>query len=706
MASISEGVVLLVDHDPAASIQTSRGLELAGYRVLGADTGLEALEMLRSDTVDVVLLDVTLPVMSGLETLRAIRQTWSSSWLPVLMLTSNERSNDVLEALELGANDYVTKPVEPAVLLARIRTHVAARWAERARRQSEERLAALAAGSQDGLWDWHVESGDLFVSMRWKATMGWPAAPAADTLDTWMTRVHPDDVPRVRADLAAHLDGSTTRFESEHRLAHEDGTYRWVVIRGQALRDDHGQPVRVAGSLTDVTSQRITDPLTGLPNREVCLIRLGGLLQQCQRDPERPFAVISLDLDHFTLVNDSLGHVAGDQLLTEVAGRLAGCLRGTDTVVRERSDAAAPVLARCGGDEFTILLEDLALADDAVRVATRILHVLSGPFCVQGKQVCLSASLGIAYGSADTRHAHDVLSEADAAMFRAKSLGGRRYDVFDAAVHEDAQRRLRLETDLRWAIERHELVLHYQPVVDVASGRLTGFSAETRWQRPGMGVVRLDEIRAEAETTGVASAIDRWTLEAACAQMAKWNALAPDLATSLHVTASAPTLRRPDVVSELEATMARSGLDPARLTLEVPARMLEAGEEATVGVLNTLRQRGVAIGLTGIEADESALGSLTRFPFNALTIHGCQVQGDPERDAPADVIRTLVGVAKSLSIATHAAAIESTPQLEALRALGVELARGSLFGAAVSASAAEVLLTTGWRYVPDLSLTA
>jgi diguanylate cyclase (GGDEF)-like protein/PAS domain S-box-containing protein len=706
MESANDGVALVVDDETPYLSQLSQGLEEAGYRVLLAESGLHALELVRTEVIDIVLLDVMMPVMSGLETLRAIRQSHSPTRLPVLMVTSNERSDDVLEALELGANDYLTKPIELAVALVRIRTHVTTRRAELARRQSEERLAALAAGSEDGLWDWHVESGELFVSTRWKGAMGWGPESGAATLEAWMARVHGDDVSRVRAEFEAHVEGATTRFESEHRVAHQDGTYRWVLVRGQALRSDDGRAVRVAGSLTDVTSHRITDPLTGLPNREVCLIRLGGLLQQCHREPERPFAVVSLDLDHFTLVNDTLGHVAGDQLLTGVANRLARCLRGTDTVSRERRDAAVPMLARCGGDEFTILLEDLSTPDDAVRVAERLLAVLGGPFLIQGKQMCLSASVGVAHMSADTSSAEDVLSEADAALHRAKSLGGRRYEVFDAAVHQDAQRRLRLETDLRWAIERRELLLQFRPVVEIPTGRLTGFAAEATWQRPGLDAVCLDEIRAVAEATGMASAIDRWTLEASCTQLSAWQAHGPELASiSLHLQASPALLRQPGMVGEVSAIVAGTSVDPARLTLEVSGRLFESGDESTVRTLNALHGLGMRIGLTEVGTGDAALARLTRFPFSTLTIQRCLVAGDEHCDAAESALGT-IGVAKGLKMTTHATGVDTQQQFEQLRDRGIELGRGDLFGAPLYASAAQALLISGWRYTPDLPLTA
>jgi diguanylate cyclase (GGDEF)-like protein len=459
--------------------------------------------------------------------------------------------------------------------------------------------------------------------------------------------------------------------------------------------------VRVAGSLTDVTSHRITDPLTGLPNREVCLIRLGGLLQQCQREPERPFAVISLDLDHFTLVNDTLGHVAGDQLLSDVANRLARCLRGTDTVSRERRDSAAPMLARCGGDEFTILLEELTAPDDAVRVAERLLAVLGGPFHVQGKQMCLSASVGIAHMSSDTGNAEEVLSEADAALHRAKSLGGRRYEVFDAVVHQDAQRRLRLETDLRWAIERRELVLQFHHVVEIATGRLAGFAAEATWQRPEMEPVGLDEIRAVAEAIGMAGAIDRWTLEACCAQIAAWHSHGPELASiTLHLQASPAVLRQPGLVGDVSAVIMATSVDPVRLTLDVPGRLFETSGESTVRTLNELHQLGVKIGLTEVGGGEAALGSLTKFPFGTLTIPAGLLAGGESGE------NAILGVARGLKMTTLALGLESAEEFERLRELGVDFGRGRLFGEALCASAAQALLTSGWRYTPDLSLTA
>jgi len=338
------------------------------------------------------------------------------------MITGNKESEIALQALKEGANDYVTRPVDFLLALARIQNHLALKQAEEALRDSEERYALTARGSSDGLWHWDLRTGRVQYSCRWKAMLGYQDAEIGDTPDEWLTRVHAEDVELLRAELEAHLAGRTAHVEHEYRILHKDGSYRWMVVHGLAVRDASGEAYRIAGSQTDITRAKVADALTGLPNRVLFLDRLERFMQKLRHTQTHGFAVVFLDLDRFKLINDTFGHMAGDDVLVTIARRLERCLRAGDTV------------ARLGGDEFTILLDEINHPGTALKIAERISMEISKPVMVGDQQVVATASMGIATSSPTYEKAEDMLRDADTAMYRAKLIGKNRIQLFDAAM--------------------------------------------------------------------------------------------------------------------------------------------------------------------------------------------------------------------------------------------------------------------------------
>ena len=336
------------------------------------------------------------------------------------MVTAKNQSEDVVEALKLGANDYITKPIDFPVTLARIATHITHRRAQEALRESETRYALAAQGTNDGLWDWDLRTEQIYYSPRWKAMLGHAEDEVGTAPEEWLGRVHPDDLPRVRADLAAHRQGLTPHFQNEHRMLHKDKTYHWMLSRGLAVRDASGKGWRMAGSQTDITEGKVADALTGLPNRILFMDRLERAIERAKRNPESRFAVLFLDLDRFKVVNDSLGHLIGDQLLIAIARRLETCLRSTDSVARF---GEVSTIARLGGDEFTILLDDIKHPDDASRVADRIQTALAAPFHLDGHEIYTSASIGITLSGTGYDSPEDLLRDADTAMYMRQEPG-------------------------------------------------------------------------------------------------------------------------------------------------------------------------------------------------------------------------------------------------------------------------------------------
>ncbi|HXO16513.1 MAG TPA: diguanylate cyclase, partial [Steroidobacteraceae bacterium] len=442
------------------------------------------------------------------------------------------------------------------------------RRAEEAMRESEERYALAALGSNDGLWDWDLRENKIFLSARWKEQLGAKETELGDDPDQWFERIHPDDRQPFFGDLGLHLEGRTPHFQTEHRLRHLDGSWRWMLVRGAAVRDAAGKAHRLAGSQTDISERKraeekllhdaLHDGLTGLPNRSLFMDRLGQALAFQQRRSDYRFAVLFLDVDRFKTVNESLGHTQGDVLLVQIARRLREMARPGDTV------------ARLGGDEFALLLGDFADPEEPVRTAERMQEALSAPYDLDGTEVFTTASIGVAVGSREYSRPEELLRDADTAMYRAKDLGRARHAVFHPDMHAHAQAQLQLDTDLRRAIERDELRLRYQPVVSLRSGQITGCEALIVWEHPTRGAIPPGDFIPTAEETGLIVPIGRWALAQACADAKAWNdALPRGPGVSVSVNLSGKQLVRPELLEDVRGALRQSGLEARRLRLEV-----------------------------------------------------------------------------------------------------------------------------------------
>jgi diguanylate cyclase (GGDEF)-like protein/PAS domain S-box-containing protein len=567
--------------------------------------------------------------------------------------------------------------------------------ASAALRESEERYALAARGSNDGLWDWNLATNEVYYSSRWKAMLGASEADIGSSPDDWLVRVHPEDVERVRSDIAAHVSGYAPHLETEHRIRHRAGHYLWVLCRGVAERDATGKAYRMAGSLTDVTSRKNTeeqllhdafhDSLTNLPNRALFTDLLSRSLGRAQRRPDYRFAVLFIDLDRFKVVNDSLGHSIGDELLRSLTRRIERCVRPGDTV------------ARLGGDEFTILVDDIGDPSDATRVADRVQHELAHPFILDGHEVFTSASVGIALSATGYQAAEDLLRDADIAMYRAKARGKARYEVFDTAMHAHAWALLELETDLRRAVERNELLLYYQPVVSLETGTIAGFEAVLRWDHPAHGMIGPAAFIPIAEETGLIIPIGRWVLRQACRQMRAWQDRYPALeALTVSVNLSAKQFAQPNLVEEIDAALKEAELDPRRLRIELTESVVMENAASAMAVFDQLRALHIKIDVDDFGTGYSSLSYLQRFNLDHLKIDRSFVSNiDGAGGENAEIVRTIVTLAKHLGMDAVAEGVETPEQLRLLRELGCQRVQGYLFSEPLDEAAADLLLEAG-----------
>ena len=690
--------VLLVEDDEDDFLITRdmlAGQQGARFAVDWACEYADALRTIREQRHDVYLVDYRLGARTGLE---LVRDGFASRpFAPVIMLTGQATYEIDLEAAAMGVTDYLVKQELDASGLERsIRYAISHQKAVRDLSLSEERYALAVRAANDGIWDWNLVDNRMYFSPRWHAILGQPEHTHAHDPADWFGLVDSGDLLRLENAIEAHLTGRTPHLQSEHRMRHADGTWRWVSTRGLAIRDVDGRPTRMAGSLSDITDRRVAqlrlqhdalhDMLTGLPNRTLFVDRVSQVLQRLQRDPSTGCAVLFLDIDRFKLVNDSLSHAVGDKLLIALAGRLAAALRPGDTV------------ARLGGDEFTVLLEDVVAAEDATIVADRFLHALDDAFTIDGNELRVSASIGIALSAPDLGPA-DLMRNADIAMYDAKRRGRSRSAVFDESMHRRVVDRLTRENELRQVIECSLLGIHYQPIVDLSTGQICGLEALARWPKDWPPVAPSEFIQV-AEETGVITALGQQVLRAALETLAGWrrDGLVSD-EVCMSVNLSGRQLDDPGLAEQVRVAIEGAALPATSLRLEITESTLMHEVERTAHVFSEVCGTGVGLHLDDFGTGYSSLTALHRFPVDALKIDRSFVATMSAEGEGNDVIvRSTVALAHSLGLPVIAEGIEGADQLKRLRSLGCEYGQGYLFSPALSAQDTRVLLE---RWSPD-----
>ncbi len=552
----------------------------------------------------------------------------------------------------------------------------------------QDRYAAASQAAGDAVFDWDLTAGRLWLSSGWATLVGTTSEDGSP--GAWLDRVHPADREHLEAAIRSHLDGDAQRFESEHRLRHQAGGFRYVLARGRTVRDAGGKAIRFCGTMMDVTARRaaadrvlhdaLHDPLTRLPNRNLFLDLVKRAFARARRREGYAFAVLFLDLDHFKSVNDGLGHAAGDELLLQMARRLQLCLREGDT------------LARQGGDEFTVLLDDVKDPADAQLVAGRIHEATSQPFEISGHEVFVTASIGIALSAPSYARPEDLLLDADTAMYRAKAQGRARSVVFDASMRERSPQLLHLEADLRRALLKEEFRVHYLPIFDVATGNVLGLEALLRWAHPKRGLVTPDHFVPFAEETGLIVPIGRWLLSQAGRDLQGCRRLPGHAGLRLHVNMSSKQLLQSDLLEHVEAVLQEHQLVPKDLAVELTERTLQEGGR-TASRVAELRERGIRLCVDDFGGGCSSLSSLRRFQLDSLKIdQSLFVGGSPRGEAP-DVVRTIVSLARELGKPVVAEGVETAEQVAFLRELGCSEAQGYYFSRPLDGDAARALLS-------------
>ena len=551
--------------------------------------------------------------------------------------------------------------------------------------EANQRFVLATRATTKGIWDMDCVSGDVYYSARWRAIFGWDEQDVYGSIEDWFGRIHESDRERVRLVWQSVLASSDSSFQVEFRCYHEEGTWRWILVRANCRRNADGILLRVMGSASDITTQKIVDPLTGLHNRPSLLEQVQWRIDKEDEEP-RSFGLFFIDIDSFKRINDSLGHRKGDALLVEIARRLEQTVEATP----------GSLVARLGGDEFVILLGDVAEEVDAVTYAASIDHLLKASFDCLGQKVFVSASIGVAFGCPGLyTEAEQMLEDADVAMYRAKLNGKAQNAVFSAKMREEARARLSLENDLRIAYQEDQFELFYQPKVRLPSGSLKGFEALIRWRHPKKGLVSPLEFIPVAEDIGLILDLGRWVAHTAIQQIATWRREASvPLETTIAINVSTRQFNELDFLDFLRAELGKADLPPQCLALEITESALLENSTGILSRLEDIAASGIGLDLDDFGTGYSSLSYLHRFPFRSVKIDRSFVARMGTDKKSAQLVSSIIALARSLNMSVIAEGVETNEQAELLYQFGCPAAQGYFFSPPKSVAEMDKILAS------------
>lgn len=681
--------ILIVEDEVILAMDIKSRLETAGYKVCAtATSGREALEKAETYSPGLILMDIQIRGdLDGIETARRILDRMD---VPIVFLTAFSDDDTIQRAKDCEPYGYILKPFEERELLISVEMALYKFKTEMALRESEERYMLAIRGANDGIWDWDMRKNEIYFAPRWKEMLGFDTHEMGHCPEEWFQRIHPDDLESFRLAISSHLSGLEEFFETEHRIKTRSGDYIWVLTRGLALLDRNGVPYRMSGSQTDITRRKkaeeqivhnaLHDALTGLPNRALVLERLGRAIERFRRY-RQSYALLFIDLDRFKIINDSLGHMTGDALLVAVARRLEKTVHSFDTI------------ARLGGDEFVVLLENIESTDHVQQIADRVIDSFKKPFEIDGHLINISASIGIVSGYEDYGSALEVLRDADLAMYRAKSNGKARAELFNPRLRAWMIDSLNLENQLRGALERDEFELYYQPICTIDEKAMVGFEALLRWRPTGCGMVPPKDFIAMAEESGLIHSIGEWVIRKACAQMRRWQIEHPessDLFISINL--SGRQITAPDLADKVSAILAETGLAPYSLQLEITENVVIENSEQVLETLTRLTKCGVRIAIDDFGIGYSSLSYLQHFPIRTLKIDRSFISMLDAGKNHNEIVRMIIKMASELNLVTIAEGVETDEQWSLLEKMSCPWVQGFLYSIPLNADSAEAFL--------------
>ncbi|MDJ0569613.1 MAG: EAL domain-containing protein [Pleurocapsa sp. MO_192.B19] len=721
--------ILVVDDQPENLHLLSDTLTYEGYEVKGVINGEMALMVANSVIPDLILLDVIMPGLNGYQVCEKLKANAVTQEIPIIFLSASNDPIERVKALSVGGVDYIDKPFQVNEVLLRINNQLKLQAAQREilklnteleqriqertaqleaanqelkyeiqereqvsklLQESEEKLESILNSLEEVVWSADVTTSNLlFLNPAAQKVYGRSVVEMLNNPDLRLESIHPEDRDRVELSLASSLNHKN---DLEYRIVQPNGEVRWVWERSRLIFNQIGVANRRDGIIYDITERKKIeeelnyeakhDSLTSLPNRAAFIERVEQALKQSKKDRDYLFAVLFIDLDRFKIVNDSLGHLVGDELLICVAKILTSCSRSSDFV------------ARLGGDEFTILLNRIKTIDEANIIAERIQTKLTSSFCLQGHTVFTSASIGIVVGNHKYQDSSEILRDADIAMYQAKSQGKARHEVFDQQMYAETKELLEIENDLRQAVLKAEFILHYQPIISFEANTLYGFEALLRWNHPTKGLVYPDKFIHIAEETGLIVNIGEWVLQEACRQLYAWQTQYPDTANlNISVNIASQQIKDPRFLATLDETLAKTRLSGNALHLEITESTLMDYKPETINLFNQIRERGIKLNIDDFGTGYSSLQYLNRFPISILKIDRSFIQGMLSEKENFEIVKMIITLARTLKIDVIAEGVENLKQFKVLKTFNCQLGQGYLFSKPVDHQSAELLIS-------------
>lgn len=726
----AQQIILIVDDLPDNLRVLHSTLTKQGYRVRCAKNGSMALRGVQAATPDLILLDIKMPDMDGYQVCQHLKASPTSRDIPVIFMSALDDVLDKVKAFEVGGVDYITKPFQVGELLARVKSQLAfqaakkeiyqlntalevriqqrtsqlatanqelqkevaeRKLAEQLLQENEEKLEGILSSLEEVVWSISAKTRELlYINPAVQKVYGHAISEFFNNSNLWLEVVHPEDRQQFAIFYQNLVDVDQTRLE--YRIFRSDGEVRWLSLRRQVIYDKKGVANRIDGIIEDITQRKQTemqlmhdalhDNLTNLPNRTLFVERLELALKKAKSCKEYLFAVLFIDIDRFKLINDSLGHAMGDQLLVAIAQVLQQCLRPVDTI------------ARLGGDEFTILLNGITNINDATTIAQRLQEKLKTAFKLENHNVFTTASIGIVLSSTKYTQAADILRDADIAMYRAKEQGKARYTIFDTIMYKQTRRLLQLENDLRLALERQEFCLHYQPIVSLVTGELTGFEALVRWLHPQQGLISPANFIPVAEDTGLIVPLGEWVLHEACHQMQSWHTKFPASASlNISVNLASKQVKESNLINQIKRVLDETGLNGSYLKLELTESMLMDDIQKTIDTLLQIKAMNIKLSIDDFGTGYSSLSYLHRFPIDTLKIDRSFVSKIKFNNEKCEVVKTIITLAHNLGMDTIAEGIETSEQFNTLQVLGCEFGQGYFFSRPLNCLSVETMLS-------------